>query len=70
MRILTITVLIASMFAWGCAPSDPPPMEVDPTPTASSGEEITDMDFESGEVDQSAAEMEEEPAAEPTPEVP
>jgi hypothetical protein len=45
-------------------------MEVDPTPTASSGEEITDMDFESGEVDQSAAEMEEEPAAEPTPEVP
>ena len=69
MRILTMAAMIASMFAWGCAPSEPPQMEVEATPTAVAGEEITEMDFESGEVEQATAESG-APAEAPTPEAP
>jgi len=64
-----MAAMIASMFAWGCAPAGPPPMEVEATPTAVAGQEITEMDFESGEVEQSTTESQ-EPAEAPTPEAP
>jgi len=69
MKYLTLTLMIAATLALGCAPSDQTPAAAEATPTAAAGDEITGMDFESGEVDQSTTEAE-KPAEEPTPEVP
>ena len=67
------TPLIAAVFAasltLSCTPSDQPPPAPEATPTAAAGDQITDMDFESGEVEQAATETE-EPEVEPTPTVP
>ncbi len=68
MKYLSIALLIVVSLAWGCAPSDQAPPMTEATPTAA-GEEITEMDFESGEVDQPETEPE-APAADPTPDVP
>ena len=69
MKKLLTTIAIASLMTLACAPSDQPPPEVEAPPAASAGDEITEMDFESGEVEQPAAEPE-EPVVEPTPDVP
>jgi len=68
MKNLTLTLLIVVSLTWGCTPSDPAPKAVEATPTAVD-DEITEMDFESGEVEQPAAQTE-EPTEEPTPEAP
>jgi hypothetical protein len=69
MKYLTLAMVIAVTMAWGCAPSDQPSTEAVATPAASAGDEITEMDFESGEVEQTASELK-EPEAESTPDVP
>ncbi len=69
MKYLSIALLIVVSLAWGCAPSDQAPPMTEATPTAAGGDEITEIDFESGEVDQPKTESE-EPAEEPTPDVP
>lgn len=69
MKTLLFAAAVASLLTLSCTPSDQPPPAAQATPAASAGDEITEMDFESGEVDQSTTEVE-EPAEEPTPEVP
>ena len=69
MRHLMLILVFVATLAWGCAPSDRTPPQTEPTPTAAAGNEITGMDFESGEVEQESATMV-EPADEPTPEEP
>ena len=69
MRKLLMAIAVASLVTMSCAPSDQPPPQVEATPVASTGDEITEMDFESGEVEQPADDPE-EPASEPTPDVP
>lgn len=65
MKTLFIVLVATTMFTLGCAPSDQaqPDAEVTPEPE----EQITEMDFESGEVE-GANEGSEDPATEPTPE--
>ena len=64
-KILTLSVLImAGLMLLGCAPSDQAPPAVEATPTPA--DQIKDMDFESGEVDQ-AEEGVEEPEEEAPP---
>ena len=70
MKTLLFAAAVASLLTISCAPSDQTPPSAQATPAASAGDEITEIDFESGEVDQSTTEIEEEPAGEPTPEVP
>lgn len=70
MKDLLLTLMIAVSLTWGCAPSDQAPTVAEATPTAAADEEITEMNFESGEVDQSTTEIDEQPAEEPTPEAP
>jgi hypothetical protein len=63
----------AAVLVLGCTPTPPPPEEVaTETPAQAAEETITNMDFESGEVDQPAVEAEEPEAVEPetTPETP
>jgi len=69
MRHLMLILVFVATLAWGCAPADQPAPQAEPTPTAATGNEITGMDFESGEVEQPTAEPE-EPALEPTPDIP
>ncbi len=69
MKLLLSTLVIVVSLAWGCTPADQVTPPAEATPAASTGDEITEMDFESGEVEQPAAERE-EPAPEPTPDVP
>jgi hypothetical protein len=69
MKEILMAIAVASLLTMSCAPSDQPPPAVVETPAASTGDEITEMDFESGEIDESAAEPA-EPAPEPTPDVP
>jgi hypothetical protein len=65
---------VAGVMMLGCTPSDQAPADeaAAPTPAADAGQKITDMDFESGEAEQPAAETEAQEAAapEPTPDVP
>ena len=71
MKYTLATLAVVAVLAVGCTPTPPPPEEVaTETPTHAAGEAITDMDFESGEVDQPAVETEEPGDAEPetTPE--
>lgn len=69
MRHLMLTLVFVATLAWGCVPSDQTAPQAEPTPTAATGNEITGMDFESGEVEQESATTV-EPAEEPTPEEP
>jgi hypothetical protein len=64
-----MAIAVASLVTMSCARSDQRPPQVEATPVASTGDEITEMDFESGEVEQPAADPE-EPASKPTPDVP
>ena len=65
---------VAAVLAIGCTPKDQaaPDRAAAPATTPNAGEKITDMDFESGEVEQPAVQPEEPEAAEanPTPDVP
>jgi hypothetical protein len=58
MKETLAAVVVLGVFTLGCGQSDPaPPMlEATPTPT----EKITDMDFESGEVEQPAEKTDQE----------
>ncbi len=69
MKILLIAAVLAAALTLSCTPSDQSPPVPEATPTAAAGDQITDMDFESGEVEQAATETE-EPEAQPTPPVP
>jgi hypothetical protein len=69
MKYQILTLLFVLSLTCGCTPSNQPPPAVEATPAAPTGEEIKEMDFESGEVDQPVTETE-EPAADPTPDVP
>ncbi len=69
MKTLFIAVTVCIFSILGCSPSDQPAPAVESTPTVAAGDEITEMDFESGEFEQPAAEPE-EPAEAPTPDVP
>jgi len=53
MKILTATLFVAALTSMlGCSPSgETPPSVAEPTPTVSAEDKITDMDFESGEVE-------------------
>jgi len=68
MKKLLIAVAASLLLTISCAPSDQPPPAAQATPTAAS-DRITEMDFESGEVEQPAANSEES-EVQPTPEVP
>jgi len=69
MKTLLIAAAVASLLTLSCAPSDQPPPAAQATPAATAGDEITGMDFESGEVEQPTADPEETEVA-PTPDVP
>lgn len=69
MRKMLMAIAVALLLTMSCAPSDQPPPSAQATPEASAGDEITEMDFESGEVEQPAADPE-EPEVAPTPDVP
>jgi hypothetical protein len=63
----------AAVLALGCTPTPPPPEQVaTETPAPAAGEAITEMDFESGEVEDQAVETDEPGTVEPetTPETP
>ena len=68
MKTLLIVLVATAIFTLGCTPSDQaePAAEVEPT-AAKAEEQITEMDFESGEIE-GANEGSEDPAAEPPPE--
>jgi hypothetical protein len=66
MKTLLIVLAAAAMLTLGCTPSDQAQADAEVTPEAE--EQITEMDFESGEVEQST-DGSEDPDAEPTPEV-
>ena len=68
MKKLILSLLVIGLLAPGCTPSDTAQPAVEATPTAA-GDEITEMDFESGEVDRPATETE-EPQAEASPDTP
>jgi hypothetical protein len=65
MKKLFPAVVLAASLILGCTPSDQQPPAAAATPTAAPGDQITDMDFESGEVEQPPAE-DDQPTAEPT----
>jgi len=68
MKALLIVLAATAMFTLGCTPSDQAPTDAEVTPDAAEAEaQITEMDFESGEVE-GANEGSEDPATEPTPE--
>ena len=49
--ILVSAIFAASVFGLGCAPADQQPPAAEPTPAAADDGTITEMDFESGEVE-------------------
>ena len=65
MKTLLMVLVATATFTLGCAPSDQATPDAEVTPEAE--EQITEMDFESGEVEQ-FSEGSEDPATEPTPE--
>jgi PBP1b-binding outer membrane lipoprotein LpoB len=69
-----LAILAASaVLALGCTPTPPPPEEVaTETPAPAANQAITEMDFESGDVDGGAVETEVPEAVEPetTPKTP
>lgn len=65
MKTLLIALAAATMLTLGCTPSDQAQADAEVTPEAE--EQITEMDFESGELEQSS-EGSEDLATEPTPE--
>jgi hypothetical protein len=65
MKTLLIALTVAAMSTLGCTPSDQAQPDAEVTPEAE--EQITEMDFESGELEQSS-EGSEDSATEPTPE--
>jgi hypothetical protein len=68
MKMLLIVLAAAAMLTLGCTPSDQAQADAEVTPAAAEAEEqITEMDFESGELEQSS-DGSEDPATEPTPE--
>jgi hypothetical protein len=69
MREMLTAVAVASLLTLSCTPSDQPRPKIKATPTATAGDQITDMDFESGEVEQPVAGAD-ETTPEPTPLVP
>ena len=62
MKATLVAIVVFGMLALGCGQSDqgPPAIEATPTPT----DTITEMDFESGEVEEPAQKMDEEQDAE------
>lgn len=69
MREMLVAAVLAAALTLGCTPSDQSPPVPEATPTVAAGDQITDMDFESGEVEQAATETD-EPETQPTPPVP
>lgn len=69
MKTLLVAAVVSASLTLSCTPSDQPSPAAEATPTAVAGDQITEIDFESGEVEQSAAESE-EPEGQPTPLVP
>ena len=69
MKTMIASVVLISFLILGCSPSDLPPPLTEATPTAESADQITDMDFESGDMEASQAPAE-ETDAEPTTVVP
>ncbi len=68
MKTLFIVLAASALLTLGCTPSDQAPSDAEVTPAAAEAEEqITEMDFESGELEQSS-DGSEDPAIEPTPE--
>lgn len=67
MKTLLIVLAAATMLTLGCTPSDQAPPDADAEITPEAEEQITEMDFESGEVEQSS-DGSEDTATEPTPE--
>lgn len=67
MKTLLIVLAAATMLTLGCTPSDQAPPDADAEITPEAEEQITEMDFESGELDQ-ASDGSDDPAAQPTPE--
>ena len=65
MKTLFTVLAAAAMLTLGCTPSDQAQPDAEVTPEAE--EQITEMDFESGELDQ-ASDGSDDPAAQPTPE--
>jgi len=65
MKTLFTVLAAAAMLTLGCTPSDQAQPDAEVTPEAE--EQITEMDFESGEVEQSS-DGSEDTATEPTPE--
>ena len=65
MKTLFIVLAATAVLTLGCTPSDQAPSNAEVTPEVE--EQINEMDFESGEVEQSS-EGSEDPAIEPTPE--
>jgi len=57
MKIQTATILAAALTSMlGCSPAgETPPPVAEPTPTVSAEDKITDLDFESGEVEHPAS---------------
>jgi hypothetical protein len=68
MKEMLVAVAVASLLTLSCTPSDQPPAAAEATPTAAAGDQITDMDFESGEGERTVAGPD-EPPPEPTPDV-
>jgi len=67
MKTLLIVLAAATMLTLGCTPSEQAPPDADAEITPEAEEQITEMDFESGEVEQSS-DGSEDTATEPTPE--
>ncbi len=68
MKTLLIALAATAMLTLGCTPSDQADPDAEVTPEAAEApEQITEMDFESGEVEQSS-DGSEDSATEPTPE--
>jgi len=65
MKMLLIVLAATATLTLGCTPSDQAQPNAEVTPEAE--EQITEMDFESGELEQSS-EGSEDPGTEPTPE--
>ena len=52
MKRLTVSFyLIAALLSFSCSPAGSPPTAAEETPTATAGEAIHEMDFESGETE-------------------
>ncbi len=54
--LISFSCVIAVIVIMACAPTEPPPPVAEPTPAAAGDEVISEMDFESGEVESAEVE--------------